>query len=83
MTQLQEHLFRYIMEDRHRGLSASAAYLQSRQERDEAQETLAATLTAEQQRLFFRYTDAENTLTALEEQHIFRETLSILPAMLR
>lgn len=83
MTQLQEHLYRYIMEDRHRDLSASKAYLLSRQERDEAQETLTATLTAEQQRLFFRYTDAENALAALEEEYIFRETLSILPAMLR
>ena len=78
MTALQQRLYEYIEDERFPLLKLYGEFNLARRIRDDAEKKLLAELTGEQKRLFNRFCDAENLLTSIQLQYVFRETLTLV-----
>ncbi len=75
MTEYEECLYQYIMDNKFQALYDDREYIALCRIRKKAERALEATLTAEQKRLFDAYMEEETSASGTELRHIFRETL--------
>lgn len=77
MSEYEECLYSYIMENKYRELWERTDYIVLRTVQKRAEKALEETLTEEQQALFREYLDQETAAYSLELRHLFCLTLSM------
>lgn len=77
MNGLFDYLYLYLTHEGYKSLSAQPDYQEAAAGVRAAQEALLAALSEEQRELFFCFLEASAYETALEQEHIVRETLSL------
>ena len=77
MTEYEECLYQYIMDNKFRALYDDREYITLSRIRRDAERALEATLTPEQKRLFDAYMEEEAAVSSLELRHVFQITLAL------
>lgn len=77
MQNLFDYLYAYLTHETYKILSSRTDYQEAAAGVRAAQEALLTTLSEEQRELFFCFLEASAYETALEQEHIVRETLSL------
>ncbi len=77
MTEYEECLYQYIMDNKFRALYDDREYITLSRIRRDAERALEATLAPEQKRLFDAYMEEEAAVSGTELRHIFREALAL------
>ena len=77
MTEYEEYLYCYIMDNKFQSLRRKEAYRLLAESRDAALEALEQTFTAEQKELYLTYEAKYNAAYSAEMRHLFHKALHL------